>query len=85
MSKRGLVEVNTDLIIERIRHYGALASVADQYSAEVRVPDEAKRLTILAEAEEVLDGLRDVIGANYIRKDINNATDFAHVQGEICR
>jgi hypothetical protein len=54
----------TDLIIERIRQYGALCSVADQYSAQSRVPDEAKRLAILAEAEEVLDGLRDIIGAS---------------------
>ena len=54
----------TDLIIERIRQYGALCSVADQYSAQSRVPDEAKRLAILVEAEEVLDGLRDIIGAS---------------------
>jgi hypothetical protein len=54
----------TDLIIERIRQYGALCSVADQYSAQSRVPDEDKRLAILVEAEEVLDSLRDIIDAS---------------------
>jgi hypothetical protein len=73
----------TDLIIERIRQYGALVSVADQYSAQSRVPDEAKRLAILAESEEVLDSLRDIIGTSYTREDIDNATDIARVQGQI--
>ena len=79
----------TDLIIERIRQYGALVSVADQYSAHSRVSDEDKRLALLSEAEEVLDGLRGIIGASgiigtsYTREDIDNATDIARVQGQI--
>lgn len=54
----------TDLIIERIQQYGALLTIASQYGDWSRTPDEAKRLAILAEAEEVLDGLRDIIGAS---------------------
>ena len=54
----------TDLIIERIQQYGALLVIASQYGDWSRTPDEAKRLAILAEAEEVLDGLRDIIGAS---------------------
>tara|TARA_R110000824_G_scaffold19392_7_gene75149 strand:+ start:296 stop:559 length:264 start_codon:yes stop_codon:yes gene_type:complete len=73
----------TDLTIERIKQYGALVSVADQYSAQGRVPDEAKRLAILAEAEEVLDSLKEIIDASYTREDIDNATDIARVQGQI--
>ena len=76
MSKRGLVEVNTDLIIERIRQYGAYVVIASQYGDWSRTPDEAKRLEILAEAEEVIDSLRDVIDNNpksYTREDDEDA------------
>jgi len=72
-----------DLIIERIRQYGALLVIACQYGDWSKTPDEAKRLAILAEAEGVLDGLRDIIGTRHTREDIDNATDIARVQGQI--
>jgi len=70
----------TDLVIIEILKYGALLALAN------RMPNEAERLTITSEAEEVLDGLRDIIDNNpksYTREDIDNATDIAHIQGQI--
>ena len=72
-----------DLIIERIRQYGALLVIATQYGDWSKTPDEPKRLAILAEAEGVLDGLREIIDTGYTREDIDNATDIARVQGQI--
>tara|TARA_R110000744_G_scaffold211546_1_gene330657 strand:+ start:526 stop:813 length:288 start_codon:yes stop_codon:yes gene_type:complete len=74
---------HTDLVIERIRQYGALLVIASQYGDWSRTPDEAKRLLVLAEAEEVLDGLAHIVGESYTREDIDNATDIARVQGQI--
>jgi len=73
----------TDLVIERIKQYGALVVIASQYGDWSRTPDKDKRLAVLAEAEEVLDSLREIIGTRYTREDIDNATDIARVQGQI--
>jgi hypothetical protein len=50
-----------DLVIERILRYGALVVIASQYGE----PDEAKRLTVMEEAEEVLDEIKEIISGEH--------------------